>query len=99
MALPGGNSDVVYLLFVVAPTGCGFSVKWSSFCDVVLFVFSNLAINLMKKRELVTLFNCVAAVCVLCLSLPNGAIHGMQSVIVAFPGHTHLIFEGLQYDQ
>ena len=32
------------------------------------------------------------------MSFPNGAIHGLQSVIVEFPGHTQLLFYGLQYD-
>ena len=36
--------------------------------------------------------NCVVAVCDLCLFLTVPWV-GMQSVIVAFPGHTH-IFSG-----
>ena len=34
---------------------------------------------------------CVVAVCVLCLFLTVLWV-GLQSVIVAFPGHTHLLF-------
>ena len=40
---------------------------------------------------LIKYFNCVVAVCVLCFFLTVPWI-GLQFVIVAFPGHTLLIF-------
>ena len=36
-------------------------------------------------------FNCVVAVCVLCL-FHMVPLVGLQSVVVSFPGHTHLLF-------
>ena len=62
-----------------------------SFCGVVLGVQS-IAIALLRKRELVALFSCVVAVCALCLFLAVPWV-ALRSVIVVFPGHTHLIFE------
>ena len=62
---------------------------------VVLCVFSTLAIILLRKRESWLLsFNCVVAVCVLGLFLTMPWV-GLLSVIVAFPGHTHLLLERL----
>ena len=74
----GCDSVVVYSLFVVAPIVWGFCVESLS-CGVVLSVLSSLAITLLRKRELVAL---VLWLLVFCL----------QSVIVAFPGHTHSFF-------
>ena len=69
---------------------CFFCVG-SMFCGVVLGVLSSLAINLLRKRELVALL-CVVAVCVLCLFLKVLWV-GLQSVIVTFLGQTHLLFD------
>ena len=71
---------VVYSLLSVVPVVCG------DFGLVLVFPCgSNLAILFLRKCELVRAgyFNCVVAVCVLCLffMVPNV---GLQSVIVAF---------------
>ena len=60
---------------------------------MILSVLSGLAIVLLRKWELVSLqlLCCVVVVCVLCLFL-TVPWAGLQSVIVAFPGHTHLLF-------
>ena len=55
------------------------------FCDVVLGVLDSLAIILLRKRELVALLYCG---CVLCLFL-RVPLFCLQTVIAAFPGHTH----------
>ena len=58
---------------------------WYLFCGVILGVLSSLAIILLRKRELVALYFSKWS-----LSLPQVAGVALQSVIVAFPGHTHL---------
>ena len=77
----------------------------SLFCREVLGVFSSLTILLLRKERAgcFDYFNCVVAVCVLCLFLFVAIIYeliqsfrvflciGLQPVIVAFPGHTHLL--------
>ena len=64
------------------------------FCFSVLFP-SSVAIDLMGKRELVSLlllpFWCLMTVSVLWLFLLVSWV-GLQSVIVVFPDHTHLFF-------
>ena len=54
------------------------------FCDVILGALLSLAIILLRKRA--GLFNCVVAVCVLCLFLTVPWV-GLQSVFKASPGH------------
>ena len=56
------------------------------FCGVVFSVHSNFAIILLKKS------GCRVAYCVSCLFFVVPWV-GMWSVIVAFPGHTHLLFQ------
>ena len=50
------------------------------FCSAVLGVLLSLAIILLRKRELV-------ALCLCSVSLPRS----LPSLIVAFPGHTHIL--------
>ena len=56
---------------------------------MVLVVFSSFAIILLRKRELATF--CAVAVSVLCFFLTMWRA-GLRSVIMPFPGHTHLLF-------
>ena len=67
--------------------------KFSMFCCTLLYVHSSIAIILMRKRELVALFNlsswCLVMVEWLFLAVPWGCL---QFVIVVFPDHTHLLF-------
>ena len=56
----------------------------------ILCILSSLAIILLRKRELVATI-CVVTVCVLFLILAVLWV-GLQSVILAFPGHRHLPF-------
>ena len=66
----------------------GVCVGSLSFC-VVLGVLTSLAIIWLRKRESCVLyFICVKAVYVLCLFLLV-LWGGLQSVVVAFPGHSH----------
>ena len=56
-------------------------------CFFTLSWFSN---HLAEERDSWLLYcNCVVAVCVMCLFLMVPWV-GLQSVIVTFPGHTHL---------
>ena len=70
----------------------------SMFCCMLLYVYSNIAIILMGKRELVALLNlsswCLVMVERLFLVVPRGCL---RFVIVVFPDHTHLLF--LNQDQ
>ena len=63
----------------------------------LLYVLSNFVIILTRKRELVALlllsFGCLVTVNVLWLFLTVPWV-GMQCVLVVFPGHTHLFFNG-----
>ena len=65
----------------------------SMFCCMLLYVHSSIAIILMGKRELIALLNlsswCLVMVERLFLTVPRGCL---QSVIVVFPDHTHLLF-------
>ena len=58
---------------------------------IVFGVLNSLAIILLRERELVVYFHFVVAVNVLCL-FPTVPLVGLWSVIVAFPGYTHLPF-------
>ena len=58
-------------------------------CGVVLSVFTTLANIFVRKRKLVALLFLYCG-CLCSVFLPRGGI-GLQSVIVAFPGHTHLL--------
>ena len=49
--------------------------------------------KVLYLRALLFYLNCVVTVCILCLFLTVPWV-GLQSVIVAFPGHTNLPFEG-----
>ena len=62
---------------------CDFFCVVSLFCGVVLSIFSSIVIVL-------------AVLCVLCLC-PTLPWVGLQSVIVAFPGHTHLLFHRFRH--
>ena len=55
---------------------------------MVLDVLSSLAI-ILRRESWLLYFNSVVAVCFLSLFL-KGPWFGLQSVIMAFPGHTHL---------
>ena len=61
-------------------------------CVVFLVILSRFAIISLKKRELVSLLY----LCCVCISSPCFTLTipwvGLQSVIVAFPGHTHFYF-------
>ena len=60
------------------------------FCCTILYVHSSIAINLMGKRELVSLSSwCLVMVERLFLTVPWGCL---RFVIVVFPDHTHLLF-------
>ena len=65
----------------------------SMFCCALLCVHSSFAIILIGKRELVALL-CLSSCCLLIvvwlfLTMPRVCL---QSVIVVFPDHTHLLF-------
>ena len=99
MALPAVRSKVVILeLFIycllLLPLFVSFSFSGSLFGGVIRGILSGFAIILLRKRELVAL----CCVCLCSVAPPNGAIHVLQSVIVVFPGHIHLLFDGLQCD-
>ena len=70
------------------------------FCCTLLYVHSSIEIILMGKRELVALLNlsswCLVMVERLILAVPRGCL---QSVIVVFPDHTHLLFLCLRDDE
>ena len=86
----------IQCLLLLLPLGVFFCVG-SSFCAVVLDVFSSLAIILLREREreragcftLSALW--LSVFCVLCLFLTVPWV-GQRSVIVTCPGHTHLFF-------
>ena len=64
---------------------------------MLLGTLSSLAITLLRKRGReragsFEYFKCVLAVCVLCLFFMLPWV-GLQSATVAFPGHTHLLFQ------
>ena len=63
------------------------------FCGALLYVHSSIAIILVGKRELVALLDlsswCLVMVERLFLAVPWGCL---QSVIMVFPVHTHLLF-------
>ena len=65
----------------------------SVFCCTLLYVHSSIAIILLGKRELVALLNlsswCLVVVERLFLTVPWSCL---QSVIVVFSDHTHLLF-------
>ena len=67
----------------------------SLFWYALLYVFLCFATILTRKREMVALlllsFRCLVTVNVLCLFLKVSWV-GLQSVIVVFPDHTHLLF-------
>ena len=75
----GPYKEGIYNLSVIAPIVFGFCVV------------SSFAIVLPRKRELFRYFICVVAVCVLCL-LVMALFVGLQSVTVALPLHTYLLF-------
>ena len=69
------------------------SCNGSMFCCVLLYVQSSFAIILMGKRELIALLIlsswCLMIGVLLFLAVPWVCL---QSVIVVFPDHTHLLF-------
>ena len=69
------------------------------FCCTLHCVRSSIAIILMGKRELVALLNlsswCLVMVERLFLAVPQGCL---RFVIVVFPDHTHILFQGLLKD-
>ena len=66
-----------------------------SFCYALLCVHSSFAITLKRKRKLVALlllsYRCIVTINVLWLFLTVPWV-GLQSVIMVFPDHTHLLF-------
>ena len=61
------------------------------FCGVALGVLPIFAIILPRKRECWLLyFNCIMALC--SLSLSKGIMGCLQSLILTFPDHRHLLF-------
>ena len=64
-----------------------------TFCCMLLYVRSSIAIILMGKRELVALLNLSSCRFVmverLFLAVPRGCL---RFAIVVFPDHTHLLF-------
>ena len=81
-----------------------FCVSFSQCCGLVyslwlwhfLFIITFLFVLAKEKREreLIDLFDCVVAFCVMCVFLSVLWV-GLQSAIVAFPGHNHLLFSFL----
>ena len=67
----------------------------SLFCYALRFVYSTVAIILMRKRKLVGLllpsYICIVTISVLRLFLMLKWV-GLQCVIWIFPDHTHLLF-------
>ena len=61
------------------------------FCGVVVGALDSLAIILLRKGEVVALIQLCCGCCDLCLFLIKLWV-GLQSVIVACPDQTHLIF-------
>ena len=65
---------------------------------MILGALSSLAM-IMLRDSLLLYFNCVVAVCVLCLFLMMPCVGmqcvGMQCVIVVFPGSSYLLFPSL----
>ena len=65
----------------------------SMFCCTLLYVYSRIAIILVRKRELIALLIlsswCLVMVERLFLALPRGCL---RFVFVVFPDHTHLLF-------
>ena len=59
----------------------------SMFCCTLLYVYSSIAIILMRKRKLVAVLNLMVER--LFLAVPGGCL---RFVIVVFPDHTHLLF-------
>ena len=86
---------VVLLLLILFPIVCGSSV-FVLFCYALFCVYSIFAIFLMRKRKLDVLqllsYRCIATINILWLFLAVPWV-GLQCAIVAFPDHTHLIFE------
>ena len=79
---------VIDFLFIATPiVGV---CNCSMFCSTLVYVHSSIAIILMGKRELVTLFNwsswCLVMVEWLFLVVPWRCL---RFVIVVFPDHTH----------
>ena len=62
------------------------------FCNAELTVLSSFAIISLRMRELVALFVFLLSFDYKCLFLAVPWV-GLWSMIVAFPGHTHLLFE------
>ena len=56
---------------------------------MVLVVFSSFAIILLRKRELAPFLCCGCKCSVFFLTMWKA---GLRSVIMPFPGHTHLLF-------
>ena len=67
----------------------------SLFCYVLVQVHSSFAISLKRKRKLLALlllpYRCLVTVNFLWLFLEVPWV-GLQSVIMVFPDHTHLLF-------
>ena len=97
------SKAVVLLLliycFVYLPLPVGI-LCWSFLWYSLLCVLSSAAIILLRKRELVAFlqlsFFCLVTVNVLWLFLTVPWV-GLQCVIVIFPDHIHLPFEGIHF--
>ena len=74
----------------------------SLFCNALLYVHSNFANVLTRKRKLVALLllshRCIVTISVLWLFLTVPWV-GLQCVIVVFPEHTHLLFAFACYER
>ena len=88
-------------MIYVFPSGDINSTNLSCFCYALLSVLSSFAIDLTKKRKLVTLLQlsscCLVTVSVmwLYLALPGVCL---QCVSVVFPDHTHLLSGSHKYN-
>ena len=70
---------------------CSWLLVLALLCSTIWFVLSSVSIYSLRKRKLVVWLFCrYVPVRVLCLFLTH-AVFGLWSVIVAFPGHTHLL--------
>ena len=91
MAQLAVRSKAVVMLLIVASI-VGFC-NCSMFCCALLHVHSSRAIILMEKREQVALLSLSSWFLVIAVWLFL-AVHWacLQSVVVVFPDHTHLLF-------
>ena len=75
---------------------CGlvYSLWLWHFLVIITFLFVLAKEKRERERELIDLFDCVVAFCVMCVFLSVLWV-GLRFAIVAFPGHNHLLFSFL----